>query len=254
MTTPRKGNPVTEFLRGKKFQLTGTMFFPHLLQPKIEPNKAPKFGLMIAWDNHENQQVAGQIQQLLMQVKQQFHPTIPDHAWTNPLKDFHTTKRNDGKAHPKYLTNKKWMNASNNEKFAPQVMMLDQSAPNGMRLATAMDSMQIFDGQKCVVSISFFGLHGENSKYGVSTNIDAVLVVGGGERVMTDVGVDVNQAFGSFLGQMGMNPAQQAPAQNYQQQAPQQQPAQGQQYQGSYNGPGGPGFNGYNNGNGGGLV
>lgn len=235
MTTPRKGNVVTEFLRGKKFQLEGTLFFPHLLTPKQEPNKAPKFGCMVAWDAPQNQQTVQMLQQLFGQVKQQFHGTIPDHAWVNPLKDFHTTKRNDGKPHPKYLTNKKWMNASNNVQFPPQVMILDAQAPQGMRAATPADQMVIYDGQKVVVSVSFFGLHGENAKYGISTNIDAVLVVGGGEKVIVDTGVDVGQAFGNFLSQMGMNGGQQ-PAPQYNQADYQQGNAHASQHQYQGNG------------------
>lgn len=236
MNQPRKqANPVTEFLRGKKFQLTGYLFYPHLTQPKQEPNKAPKYSCMIAWDLSQNQQTVQQILELMRQVKGQFHPNVLEHAWVNPVKDFRTTKRNDGSNHPKYLEGKQWLNASNTLKFAPQLLMADPQAPNGMRAVGEMDKMQFYDGQKIAVSISFFGLHGENAKYGVSTNIDAVVIIGGGERIMTEAGgVDVAQAFGQFLGQMGQQ--QQAPQtqqQNYQQ--GQQQQVYNQQNQGQVN-------------------
>lgn len=224
-TQKKKGNPVTEFLRGKKYQLTGTLFFPHLLQPKVEPNKSPKYGCMIAWDKRENQAVIQEITGLFQYVKNTFHPQMPIQNWVNPIKDYDTTRTTKGEMYPQHLAGKCWLNASNNEKFPPQVMLMDQQAPNGMRSATPMDSMQLFDGQKIVVSISFFGLDGENMKYGVSTNLDAVLVVGGGERMMMTAGVDANEAFSSFLGMMGQN----APAQG--QQAPQQQQYNPSQYQ-----------------------
>jgi hypothetical protein len=227
MTTPRKANVVTEFLRGKKVQIIGTLFYPHLLVPKQEPNKAPKFGCMVAWDMNTNQQAVQELQQLFAQVKQQFHGQIPEHNWVNPLKNYNTTRKTNGEQYGKHLAGKFWINAANNEKFAPQLMIVDAQAPNGMRQLMQTEAMQLFDGQKVVVSLSFFGLHGENMKYGISTNVDAVLVVGGGERVVLEGGNGVNtvEAFGNFLNMMGQSgqqhQQQNQPQQNYQQQAPQ---------------------------------
>lgn len=277
MTTPRQKNPVTQFVEGKKFQFKGMLLFPHLLAPKADTrNGKLKFSCQFAFDPNANAQATQMFEEMLRQVKQQFHSTIPDHAWVNPLKDYNTYKRMDGKPHPQYLAGKKWFNASNTDKWAPQVMIVDQSSPNGMRPATQMDAIHLFSGQEAVISISCFGLHGENAKYGVSLNIDAVLIIGGGTKVVTEQGVDVNQAFSQFLGQMGgggQAPAAQPPqtqpqtepAPQYQQpqyQQPQQQyqqpaPTSNDPYAGQFNqqfGNNGGYYGGNNGNNGGGLV
>jgi len=221
----KEKNRVSKYLIGKTIQLRGTLFYPNILAPRMdERSKKEKFGVMFAWEQNENREAVGILSQWLGEIKQQMHPTIPDYAWVNPLKDYMTTKRTDGKGHPDFLKGMKWINASNQAAFPPEVLIKEANAPRGMRPATAMDSVQIFDGQKAIISLSFFGLDGENSKWGVSANIDAVLIEGGGARVLTgNGGIDVNQAFGSFLGQMGGQP-QQAPQQNNFQQAPQQTP------------------------------
>lgn len=238
----KQANRVTLALNGFRVSVKARLFFPHLFQPKQEANKAPKFSCMIMWPINDpvNAEAVRTIEAKLAEIKNTFHPHIHEMLWANPLKDFYTSKRQDGKPWAEMYKDMKWINCSNSVKFAPDIRVKN---PDGsVRKASAADEILAYDGADILVSLSFFGLDGENQgKYGVSTNFDVVILLGSGEKVHIASGVDVNQAFGQFASMMGLNlqaPASapapapaphQAPAQQYQQPAPQQAPAQ--QYQ-----------------------
>lgn len=222
-----KVNAVTLALRGKRFTLKAKLFYPHIFQPKQEPNKAPKYSCLLAWDINDpvNAPAVQEMKALFANIKAQFHPTIPDNVWVNPLKNYFTTQRNDGKQHPEYLKGMEWINCSNSTKFAPQIKV--KNAQGMIVTASPADEIHAYDGAEVLVSISFFGLNGENARYGVSTNFDVIVLLGQGERVLTGAGGGVNltEAFGKFADMMGITlppQGQQQPPQG-QQQAPAQQ-------------------------------
>lgn len=220
----RQANRVTLALNGFRISLKARLFFPHIFQPKQEPNRNPKYSCMVMWPINDpiNAQAVQMLEAKLAEIKQTFHPHINEILWANPLKDFYKTQRQDGKPWSDLYRDMKWINCSNSVKFAPDIRVKN---PDGtMRKATVADEMLAYDGADVLVSLSFYGLDGENNgKYGVSANFDVVILLGTGERVQVSTGVDINQAFGQFASMMGLN------LQATQEQAPQgQQPMQGQ--------------------------
>lgn len=233
-----------QFFNGKNFQIKGRVFYPHLLTPKVNAKDPSKksYGCMFAWKPEENPQVTQMLIQLMQQTKQQFHPTVPDLYWVNPIKHFDNPNnaRQDGKPHPEYLRGHHWINANANVGFEPKVIKRDPMSPSGIRQLTPLDEAEVYSGRNAVISISFWLL--DTTKFGVSVNLDGILLEEGGEKILGEAGIDPSQAFASFLGNMGGAPANgqynpgnaapygQAPVQNQQQYA---QPAVGNGYNGA---------------------
>lgn len=229
----KQKNRVTLALQGFRVSLKAKLFFPYIFQPKQEPGKKPRFSCMVMWDANDptNAMPVQQLEAKLAEIKNTYHSTIHELFWSNPLKDFSRSQRQDGKPWGEMYQGKKWINCSNTVAFAPDIRVKN---PDGtIRNASIADEILAYDGADVLVSLSFFGLDGENQgKYGVSANFDVLILLGTGEKVHIASGVDVNEAFGQFASIMGLNlqaPAGHAPQQQYQQTPPQTPPAQQQQ-------------------------
>jgi hypothetical protein len=219
----------------KSFTLQGRMFFPDILKPaaltpdQVAAGKKPKYKIMFSWPKNSNQAVMQELANFITQAKEAFHPSIPWTHFVNPVKDFDTYVRQDGKPNHEFTRDSYWVNASTG--FAPVVVGPDRQP--------VINEADVYSGRNCVVNISFFNLDGSGGgKRGLSTNIQAVMLLDGGSR---EGGggqqVDPNAVFGQFQVDMGLvNQGGQAPAPGQQapmggqafgnpmgQQAPQQQ-------------------------------
>ena len=219
---------------GKSFTLQCRIMHPNLLTPASgKPDamgnvKPAQFSTMAVWPKTSNAAVMAEITQFINTAFQTFHQGSNPAALVNPIKDYDTYVRQDGKPNADYCIGSFWANLSSGAKFAPVVV--DQ-----MRQPVISEA-EVYSGRNAVVNITFYNMTGGQDgrgRRGIGANIAAVMLLEGGERLVGGPTVDVNQVFGNFQADMGMIGAQptsqpsQAPAQQYQQ--PQQAPAQ--QYQ-----------------------
>lgn len=187
-----------QFLR-KTFTLKGRIFHPNLLVPvpkdKNDPTSALKFNVMFAFKGEENQAALADLAAFLQQAKEMFHPNIPLQFFSNPLKKYETYMRRDGKPNPDYLKGCYWVNASSGKDFPPQVV-------DGNR-QPLINPAEIYSGRNAVVNIGFYSFTGQQN--GLSTNINAVMLMEGGSKEGGgSASVDVNQIFGGFSADMGI--------------------------------------------------
>lgn len=219
----------------QKFTLKGRILFPNLLtmKKKTKPEDRDVYDVMFAWFPQENAQTMGLLSQWLQHATAMFHQGCNPAALQQPIKDFNTYVRQDATPNPDYLKGQLWVNASTGKDYPPQVVK--QVPGMGLvRLKSPEDDAEVYSGRNAVITISFWPLFpkpgAQNQKRGFSVNVDAVLLLDGGEVVGGAPSVDVNQVFGAFVQDMGMAPAfgqfGQAPAQPAQQPVQHQAPAQ----------------------------
>ncbi|HET8688178.1 MAG TPA: ssDNA-binding protein, partial [Methanosarcina sp.] len=230
----------------QKFTLKGRMFFPELLEPKVGSNGRLKYELLFGCKYNEpaNQAEIQRIGQFLMQAKQKYHATIPDQFWGNPVKKFDTYIRQDGKPNHEFLRDCYFFNASSGKDMPPIVV-------NSMR-QPVIDKAEVYSGRNCVVNISFWlndGGKDGTGKKGVGVNISAVMLLDGGEKEGGQAQVNINEVFGAFANDMGMN-NQPMPYSGQ----PQAQPTQPQATQQTYNPSTAQGWNPNGQGNNGGFI
>jgi len=215
----------------QSFTLQGRVFHPVLLSPRAKrENEQPKFSVMFAWlkNSQVNAETMQKITQFLEAAKQTFHPGIP--RIIEPIKDFDTYQREDGKGNPEYVRGHFWVNASSGEKFQPVVV--DQARQ------PVMNEADIYSGRNAVMNITFYNMNGQKGgKRGIGVNISAVMLLEGGAAEGGAAQVDPNTVFGNFQADMGLaqqgntsmaqngQVAPQAPAQNNPYQAAPQAPA-----------------------------
>jgi len=210
----------------QNFTIPCRIMHPKLLTPVSRPEapgqaaKAPQYGVMAVWSKTDPKAapVTANLKQFLDAAFNKYHGGIDKRVLIDPLKDYDTYLRTDGKPNPDYTQGCHWMNANSGEKFAPVVV-------DKMQQPVIMESL-IYSGMNALVNVSFYNMDGATGgKRGIGVNINAVMLQDGGERVVSVNTPDINQIFGGFQADMGTAPAQ-APAQQYQQ--PVQQPAQQQ--------------------------
>lgn len=217
----------------QKFTLKGRILHPNLLKlkKKNKPEDRDIFDVQFVWNPMENGQATQNILQWIQQATSVFHQGINPIALINPLKasgvqGFPEYVRQDGRPNQSYLQGCLWVNASTGREFPPQVV---KSVPGmGLVRLTENDNAEVYSGRNAAITISFYPIIPKpgavNQKRGFSVNVDAVLILDGGEVIQGSAAVDVNAAFGSFVQDMGMTPnfggfgqaqpAQQAPMGN----------------------------------------
>lgn len=251
MTAPKRqySDEEKKFLfQGFTFQ--GRMFFPELLTPKPDDNGRLKFGLACAWGYQENPAEMARFNQFWEAVKGRYFQSFNPLALVNPIKRDDTYFRKDGKPNHKFYKDCFWMNPSSGKDYQPQIV----SHPT---LQPCLDPAEIYSGRNVVIQVSFYLMEGPK-QFGLGVNINAVMLMPGGERETGGAApIDIASVFGSFAGDMnrqfqGQQPAPQqnfqAPPQQQQQQwNPNQQAAAPQQQ--AYNPQQGHGYN-PNQGNG----
>lgn len=187
-----------EFFR-KTFTLKGRIFHPNLLTPvpkdKNKPDSPLKFNVMFAFKAEDNQQTLAAMATFLQQAKEKFHPTVPMQFFSNPLKKWDTYQRRDGKPNPEYLKGYYWVNASSGKDFPPQVVDIHRQP--------VMTAAEIYSGRNAVANIGFYSFSGQQN--GLSVNINAVMLLDGGEKVQGVGGVDIEKVFGGFQADMGIS-------------------------------------------------
>jgi len=188
------------FLR-QTFTLKGRIFHPNLLvavpKDKDKPDSPLKFNTMFAFKAEDNQAALQQLAEFLGKAKEIFHPSIPMQFFSNPLKKYETYLRRDGKPNPEYLKGCYWVNASSGKDYPPQVVDANRQP--------LINPAEIYSGRNVVANIGFYSFTGQQN--GLSTNINAVMLLEGGNKEGGgSATVNVNDIFGSFQADMGIQP------------------------------------------------
>lgn len=196
----------------QKFTLKGRILFPNLLttKKKSKPEDRDIYDVQFAWLPQENGQTMQQLGQWIQHATAMFHQGCNPAALQQPIKDFNTYIRQDAKPNPEYLRGQLWVNASTGKDYPPQVVK-QMPGVGLVRLKSPEDDAEVYSGRNAVITISFWPMipkpGSANQKRGFSVNVDAVLLLEGGEVVGGATSVDVNQVFGAFVQDMGMAPA-----------------------------------------------
>jgi len=217
----RTTEQVKEFLR-TNFTFEGRIFYPQLFEPKANRNGRMQYSVLFAWNFQQNQQKIQQLGAFLAEAKQMTFPTIPDAFFVNPLKKWGVYQRQDGKPNHQFLENCYWINMQSGEQFPPPVV-------DGNR-NPVMDASQVYSGRNAAVNFNFYAIDGE--KKGLGTNVNAVMLLEGGDQVSGGGAVDVNSVFGDFAADMNMGQQNVAPQGGQDQQQNAVWPPQGAQNNG----------------------
>ena len=208
------------------FTMKGRIFYADILAVGRKGN----YSVLFAWHKNDNAQEFQRLQNFITQGLQTFHPGLNQQALVNPVKFFDTYVRTDGKQNADFLKDCFWINMASGAVVPPSVFK-NVHGIGPVACNPDSDRAEVYSGRNGVVSFSFYNLRGEEGKRrGLSANVNAVLLLEGGEHEGGQASIDANAVFGSFMQDMGQ---QSAPAQNYQQ-APQQQYAQQQAPQQQY--------------------
>lgn len=177
----------------QSFTLQGRIFYPNLLKPSVNKNGRATFNVMFAWDINSNKETMAQLNKFLMTAKQTFHPSVPMQFFVNPLKRFDSYVRQDGKPNAAFLKNCYWINPSSGAEI--HVPVVDKTRQ------PVINEAEIYSGRNAVINISFWNI--DKEKKGIGSNLNAVMLMDGGEREGGAGGVNVDQIFGSFAADMG---------------------------------------------------
>jgi hypothetical protein len=172
----------------KSFTITGRLYYPNLLKPTTNKNGRATFNTMFAWKVEDNQKVMHDLNNFLMAAKTTFHPSVPMQFFVNPLKKYETYVRQDGKPNPEYLKGHMWVNAQTGVEMPPAIV--DQTRQ------PVISEAEVYSGRNAVINISFFNI--DKEKKGIGCNVNAVMLMPGGEREGGAGSVNVDQIFGAF--------------------------------------------------------
>ena len=187
------------FFREHTFTLKGRIFHPALLSPKTnKEGTRTNFNTMFAFRAEDNMEMMAKLNAFLGNVKQTMYPTVPMNFFVNPIKKYETYQRRDGRPNPDYLKGHYWVNAATGKDMPPTVC---KQSPMGLVTLTANDEAEVYSGRNAVIHISFYKI--AKDQQGLSTNVNAVLLLDGGEHEGGNAGVNVNQVFQGFASDMG---------------------------------------------------
>jgi hypothetical protein len=192
-----------EFFR-QSFTLQGRIFHPNLLQAKArEEGKRETFNVMFSWDQTSNTQTMQALNAFLQKAKEIFHPSVPMQAFVNPVKKYETYMRQDGKPNPDYLKGSYWLNAQSGKEFPPPVVDKTRQP--------IINEAEVYSGRNAVINVSFYNIDGaKGGKRGLGCNVNAVMLMDGGEKISGGVTRDIDKIFGGFAADM--SPQDEAPA------------------------------------------
>jgi len=170
-----------------KFTLKGRIFFPKLFVPEASDlNPRKKYSTLFAWDMGSQKEIMDAIaKHIRIGIDGQLKG-IPEASLQLPIKTWGKYQRKDGKPNADFLKDMHWMNVSSGEQFAP--MVIDSNKQQ------VIDPVEVWSGRNAAVNFSFWVYNNKN--YGISANLNAVMLLDGGEKVVG--GVNVDEAFGSF--------------------------------------------------------
>lgn len=178
----------------KSFTLQGRIFYPNLLKPNVNKNGRATFNTMFAWKVDSNSQVMKELNDFLSKAKGTFHPSVPMQFFVNPLKKFDTYVRQDGKPNAAFLTGCYWVNAQSGAEIAPAIV--DQTRQ------PVINEAEVYSGRNAVINISFYNI--DKEKKGIGVNVNAVMLMPGGDREGLAGSVNIDQIFGGFAQDMGI--------------------------------------------------
>jgi hypothetical protein len=184
---------VKQFWR-KSFTLQGRIFYPNLLKPSVNKNGRATFNTMFAWQIDSNPQVMKELSDFLARAKGTFHPSVPMQFFVNPLKKYDTYVRQDGKPNAAFLKNCYWINAQSGAEIAPPVV--DQYRQ------PVINEAEVYSGRNAVINLSFYNI--DKEKKGIGVNVNAVMLMAGGDREGVAGSVNIDQIFGGFAQDMGI--------------------------------------------------
>ena len=182
-----------EFWR-KSFTLQGKLYYPNLFKPTTNKNGRSTFNTMLAWEYDSNKETMAALNNFLMTAKQTFHPSAPMQFFINPLKKFDTYQRQDGKPNAEYLRNCFWINAQSGAEIPVPVVDMNRQP--------VISEAEVYSGRNAVVNISFYNI--DKEKKGIGVNLNAVMLMPGGERVGGGGSVNIDKIFGGFASDMAI--------------------------------------------------
>jgi hypothetical protein len=191
---------VKEMFR-KNFTLQGRIFYPNLLKPTTNKNGRSTFNTMFAWKIGTNEAVMKDINAFLQTVKTTLHPQVPMQFFINPLKRYDTYVRQDGKPNAAFLKDCYWINAQSGVEVPPPVV--DQSRQ------PVISEAEVYSGRNAVINISFYNI--DKEKKGIGVNVNAVMLMPGGDREGAAGSVNLDQVFGAFSSSMASAAASDIP-------------------------------------------
>lgn len=179
----------------QKFTLQGRIFYPALTKPEPTRNGVPKYSVLFAWkmDDQRNAPATQAIGAFLGNVKQNYFPSIPMQFFQNPVKKWGEYVRQDGKPNHAFLEGCYWINLTSGVDFPPPVVDKFKQP--------VMNEAEIYSGRNAVVSLSFYRI--DKEKKGAGANINAVMLLDGGDQVQGSGSVNIDEVFGGFAAQMG---------------------------------------------------
>lgn len=169
------------------FTLKGRIFFPKLFVPEASDlNPRKKFSVMFAWDIGSQPEQMAKIQEHIKAGVESQLKGIPQSSIMLPVKTWGKYQRKDGKPNPEFLRDTHWMNVSSGEEFKP--VLVDKHKQE------VISPAEVYSGRNAAVNFSFWIYNNKN--YGISANLNAVMLLDGGER--EGGGVNVEDAFSAF--------------------------------------------------------
>lgn len=201
------------------FTLTGRVFHPNLLKPREKKNEQTGktrqvFDGMFAWkkDDQRNVQEIAKLNAFIGEMIGLVFPGMDPRALVIPVKDFDTYTRNDYKPNAEYLRGCKWINAESGVDFPPAVV--------GPNRQPVFAESELYSGRNVVFNFQLYPIlpdaNNRQKKIGFGINLNAVMLQDGGEKEGGARVINVDQIFGAFAGDMGMNQGgQQQGGQNY---------------------------------------
>lgn len=178
----------------QKFTLQGRIFYPTLLQPEANRNGRVQYSTLFAWKFNSNDAETKRIGAFLAQIKAQYFPSIPDLYFLNPVKKWGQYVRQDGRPNHEFLKDSYWINLSSGVDFPPTIVDKFRNQ--------VVDKAEVYSGRNAVVSLSFYKT--DKEKKGAGANLNAVMLLDGGDKEGGSVSINLNEVFGAFAQDMGV--------------------------------------------------
>lgn len=229
------------------FTLKGRIFHPNLLATRNKTNAATGssrdvYDVMFVWDpadpsnGPELNKLLGFMAQMTPMLFVGRDPrSLVDPIKSDKIQGRQDYVRQDYKPNQPYLHHRMWINAETGKDQAPVVVMANRQP--------VLSEAEVYSGRNAVVNFQLYPMLPDaqkpQKKVGYGVNLNAVMLLDGGEKEGGRTQVDPNTVFGAFAQDMGMAPSfgapmgapvhnqqqYQAPQQNYAQQAPAHAPA-----------------------------
>ena len=192
-----KDDPRKKFWYDKNYTFRGRLLTPKLFKAepkgKNQPKLVYKCGLMWLPEDEQTMAVAKELMDDIKLYIQNFYPDMDKTEFYKPIKSYKTYKRKDGQPIADFMQGHYWINSSTGVDFPPRVV------DNKKQEVIAGDA-SIHSGRNALMNIKIFPYHVEGN-VGVSTNLNAVQIKNGGDKVGGG-SVNIDEVFGGFKDDM----------------------------------------------------